>query len=174
MKTVYLAGPTVFYADADAHLTALEALCAQLGLKGVRPSDGELSKAPGLTPRAQAFRIYHANMAHVRQCDAAVFGLVPFRNEMEPDSGTVFELGASVALHKPVAGYLPNLKDCLKDRVIRSCGAGIVRENFLFDGRYDQMIEDFGQPLNLMLACSTPLFETPREALEHIQRVLQS
>jgi hypothetical protein len=72
--------------------------------------------------------------------------LNPFRGA-EPDSGTCVEIGYALALGKPVVGYAADLLP-LRERTNAS-GPGA-------DGRYrdvdGMVVEDFGLPLNLMLA----------------------
>ena len=89
MKKIYLAGPDVFFRDADAHFDTLQARCAALGLLGVRPTDGGLSQ------------------------------------------------GAEGA-----------------------------------QGSGDETIEEFGQPMNLMLSRSTALFGNAEAALLHLAALL--
>jgi nucleoside 2-deoxyribosyltransferase len=81
-----------------------------------------------------------------------VANLNPFRGA-EPDSGTVFELGYGFALGKKVWGYVAN-GEALLERVFRLEGqAAIDGEPSLTDVQ-GLMIENFGLPLNLMLAMS--------------------
>lgn len=177
MKTIYLAGPDVFFVDANTSFEQLEALCAEHGFKGLRPSDGGLSaqaKAQAICGDTLSQRIYDANMELIRRCDAVLANLMPFRGALEPDSGTVFEVGVAAALGKPVVGYFPERHVNFETRVTRACGehapceAGEVR-----DATYGFMIERFDQPLNLMLSRSCALFSQPREALAHLQRHFQ-
>lgn len=173
MKTVYLAGPDVFFAQANEHFDRLEALCHRYGLKGLRPSDGGLSA--GLTGSGDMVsqRIYDANMACIQSCDAVLANLMPFRGQLEPDSGTVFEVGVAVALGKQVAGYFPQCSEHYESRVVRTCGVLPAEGNGPpFDATYLFMIEQFQQPLNLMLARSTSLFCTVEEALSHLSTTL--
>ena len=174
MKSIYLAGPDVFFRDSAAHFDRLEALCAGLGLSGVRPSDGGLSQ--GLTGTADqiAERIYRANIELLRRCDGVLANLMPFRNALEPDSGTVFELGMAVALGKPVAGHVPELALSYERKVVAHCGVARDAQGRAWDERFGHLVEEFGQPMNLMLARSTPLFECCEDALAHLARELSA
>ncbi len=172
MKRVYLAGPDVFFPNAAQHFETLEALCAQHGLQGVRPSDGGLAGTAKYTPAQQAKLIYEANVALIRSCDAVLANLQPFRNGLEPDSGTAFEVGYAAALNKPVVGLVPSLRP-QEERVLSECGLSYrTPEGQGFDARFGMLIEEFGQPLNLMLACSSSLHEDVNAALADLARQL--
>lgn len=173
MKKVYLAGPDVFFPDSDAHFDALEAACARHGLLGVRPSDGGLSRGLTGTGDEVSERIYQANVDYIRECDAVLANLQPFRNVLEPDSGTVFEVGFAVALGKPVAGLLPALTT-FESRVIQHCGVVAHNEGPAFDATHGMMIEQFNQPMNLMLARSSSLFDDLDAALAHLAAALKA
>ena len=181
MKTIYLAGPDVFFPNAKMHFEALEARCAALGLKGVRPSDGGMSQL--LEPARQgsdevvtgddlAERIYRANVALIRDCDGLLANLIPFRNALEPDSGTVFELGMAVALGKPVAAFVPGGGRTYEARVMEHCRARRDSDGLAWDAEFGFLIEEFGQPTNLMLSRSTAVFDSFDAALLHLQSVL--
>lgn len=73
--------------------------------------------------------------------------LNPFRGA-EPDSGTVFEVGYAIALGKPVWGYL----DDARPIALRTAHTAHPDGRLLDE--HGQQVEDFGLPLNLMLACS--------------------
>jgi nucleoside 2-deoxyribosyltransferase len=172
MKSIYLAGPDVFFRDAAAHFDALEARCAAHGLRGVRPSDGGLSQGLRGTGDEIAERIYRANIELLRSCNALLANLMPFRNALEPDSGTVFELGLAVAWGKPVAGLVPQRALSYEHKVAAHGGLTRDSQGLAWDANFGFMIEEFGQPMNLMLARSTPLFERTDEALVHLAGLL--
>ena len=172
MKKIYLAGPDVFFPGAAAHFDQLEARCAAAGLQGVRPSDGGLSASLGGSGAEVALRIYRANVALIGTCDALLANLMPFRNALEPDSGTVFELGLAVALGKPVAGVVPELHLRYEDKIVRQCGARHDAGGLTWDQAHGFLVEEFGQPMNLMLSCSSALFGSFDAALAHLRSVL--
>jgi len=163
---IYLAGPDVFRPDARDHFVRLAAACDALGLAALLPADGNDQPGAG-APEEQ---IYEANMQRLRGADGVVANLASFRG-LEPDSGTVFEVGAAVALRIPVVAYgVPagsyadrarSLLQCAPDAagVLRETGSGIA-------------VEDFGQPLNLMLACSIHIEPTPEAALRKMVQLL--
>ncbi len=172
MKSIYLAGPDVFFPDAAARYERLRALCAAHGLRGVAPVDGDAMPA-GLDKAAQAEWIYQGNMRHLRDCDAVLANAMAFRNPVEPDSGTVFEIGAAVALGKPVALYDAELNEPLAQRVVAAFGRGNEpAPGMAFDATYSFLIEDFEQPLNLMLARSCSCHASAQEAVAALARRL--
>lgn len=173
MRTVYLAGPTVFFPDAAVVYDRLKALCATYGLLGITPLDGE--PLPALPPQHLAQAIYQANAEKVRACDAILADLSPFRGALEPDSGTCVEVGMALALGKPVSGYSPSANTPMADRIRSQFGSygraerGRTRE---FDNEFHQEIEDFGLSHNLMIAVPCPVFSAPELALQHIRNTI--
>lgn len=138
---IYLAGPDVFYPEARERGRQMQALCTSLGLVGLYPLDGDLSDTEA-TPLS--LRIYQANRQLITSADAVVANLRDFRG-FEPDSGTVWEASFALALGKPVVGYLPQANSLI-ERMAGQHQAGVDAEGCT--------VEDFGLPLNLMLAHS--------------------
>ena len=136
---VYLAGPDIFRADADAWAVTARELLAAYGLKALIPLDGNETTAGG---------IYRANLEMIRSADVVLANLNAFRG-IEPDSGTCFEVGFAAALGKTVIGYLADGRTH-KDKVGHDGGAMPLAADGL-------RVEDFNLPLNLMLAMSCPL-----------------
>jgi len=163
---IYLAGPDVFRPDARDHFVRLAAACDALGLSALLPADGNDQPGAG-APEEQ---IYEANMQRLRGADGVVANLASFRG-LEPDSGTVFEVGAAVALGIPVVAYgVPAGSYADRARSLLPCApdaAGVLRET-----GSGVAVEDFGQPLNLMLACSIHIAPTPEEALRKMAELL--
>lgn len=145
LPRIYLAGPDVFRPDAAGHGRRLVALCAEFGFAGVFPLDPSLA-GEAATPEL-AGRIYRANIAHIDSCDAVLANLDFFRGA-EPDSGTCFEVGYAVARGKPVVGYVPE-GGSFAERIRRR------HPHAVGEGEHDAQgwrLEEFGLPLNLMLA----------------------
>lgn len=156
----------------------LRAICAQAGLQPVLPADGdclrELRERHAL-PSQLARTLFDLNMQRLRQADCVLANLSPFRGPLEPDSGTVFEVSAAAALGKPVAAYFEGASQSLLERTRRALGPLRLNEvGEPFDSHYGQMVEDFGLPMNLMLACSCPAFESAHEALHWLTCRLQA
>lgn len=162
---IYLAGPDVFERRPEASFQALLSMCEQYGLQGLVPSDGGLSAGFTGTGDELAQRIYDANIELIRSCDAVLANLAPFRNALEPDSGTVFEVGFAIALGKPVAGY--NVVGRFEDRIEAHCGRE-MHDGQPFDRTHGYLIESLGQGLNLMLSRSASLHATADEALARL------
>lgn len=142
MKTLYLAGPDVFYPDALPRAEKHKAICRLYDFEPLHPLDQQ-------TPLAKA--IYRTNIALIKRADAVIANLCPFRGP-EVDSGTAFEVGYAIALGKPVVGYIPTAESMMQ-RVERLYGT--VRhctENDSWRDKNDKLVENFGHPVNLMLA----------------------
>lgn len=139
---LYLAGPDVFRPDAHAWAASARALCRASGHEALVPLDGVAQDAAG---------IYAANIAMIRAADAVIANLAEFRGA-EPDSGTAFEVGFAAALGKPVIGYVPTA-ELQRERVARAFGPLCATADGWMD-HTGRRVEDFGLPLNLMLAVS--------------------
>jgi len=169
--TVYLAGPDVFLPDPEAQFEFLRAKCRARGLVGVSPFDGGANLLGSGDDVSE--RIYLANIELLRKCEAVLANLMPFRNATEPDSGTVFEVGFAVALGKRVAGYLPERHRSYEEKVISACGMSRDARGVCWDRRHGFMVEEFGQPMNLMLSRSTALFGDIDSALDFLAEGLR-
>lgn len=144
---VYLAGPEVFLADAAAIAAAKKAICARHGLEGVFPTDPHPGAGAETEPR---WRIYAQNEAHLRDCDALIANLTPFRGP-SADAGTVFEVGFMRGLGRPVFGYAAVAGD-FAQRVLAALGPRLRRRA---DGAWEDpdgmAVEEFGLVDNLMI-----------------------
>ncbi|WP_298356746.1 nucleoside 2-deoxyribosyltransferase [Rhodoblastus sp.] len=144
-RKIYLAGPEVFLPDARAIGLRKKILCEEFGFVGLYPLDNELAAAPGETLDE---KIFSANVALMREADAGVFNLTPFRG-VGADPGTAFELGFFAALGKPVFAYT-NDAASLFDRVAAAHGVHAAPEGDYCDAQ-GLSIENFGNADNLML-----------------------
>lgn len=138
---IYLAGPDVFRPDAADWAETARRLCAAAGHRALLPLDGVETTAAG---------IYAANIALLREADAVLANLDPFRG-CEPDSGSCVEVGFALALGKPVVGYVGREESTLARVGRLGSTPPLRREQRWVDGD-GLFIEDFGLPLNLMLA----------------------
>ena len=141
IKYLYLAGPDVFLPDAVRIGKLKKALCRRCGFTPLFPLDGKHAPHAGET-RDRA--IYRENMRMIRQADAGIFNLTPFRGP-SADAGTIFELGVMIALEKPVFGYTNTAVPMLKRIDGAHCTGGIWRDTHGF------VIEDFDNADNLMI-----------------------
>ncbi len=146
---VYLAGPDVFLPDPIEMAARKRAICAAHGLTGVFPVDNH----PGHPEGADLPRwlwIYRRNEAHMRDADAVIANLTPFRGP-SADAGTIYELGFMRALGKKVLGY-SNVAADFVPRTLGFLGATARRD---VDGRWRDgaamAVEDFGLADNLMI-----------------------
>ncbi|THU05174.1 nucleoside 2-deoxyribosyltransferase [Lampropedia puyangensis] len=144
---LYLAGPDVFYQDHARRYSQYKATCLQYGMQGLSPLDNTLPLTANLAAKAQT--IYQANIALIAACDGVMAHLSDFRG-CEPDSGTVFEMGYAIALGKPVVVWGRGLTQAYKQRVLER----LELPPHAHHDASEAEIEDFGLPLNLMLACS--------------------
>ena len=142
MPRIYLAGPEVFLPDAVAVGARKKALCAEFGFIGLFPLDTEFS-GENIDEK-----IFAANVALMRQADAGIFNLSPFRG-VNADPGTAFELGYFTALAKPTFAYTNDAADHF-DRVAKSFGAHATPGGEHCDAA-GLLIENFGNADNLML-----------------------
>lgn len=122
MPTVYLAGPMVFWPDAEAVFAEMRAVLAGHGLQGIAPIDNQASLA-GIPPGPElAKAIYAADTQIMNSVDAAIFCLDPFRRGTEMDAGTAFEVGYCAARGLPMTGwttdarpYPEKVRDLMRD-----------------------------------------------------------
>ena len=135
MKKIYLAGFDVFSPDAVRKGEEMKALCAEYGFEGLYPLDNVCSGA-----RA----IFEANTGMIKECDIIAANMNSFRGS-EPDSGTAFELGMGYALGKKLYCYTSDIRT--------------LREKLGEKDENGYQVEDFGLPLNLMIAVPAVISE---------------
>ena len=143
MLKIYLAGPDVFETDAIEQGKQLKSLCQQYGFEGLFPLDNEI--ADGGTPYETAKTIREANIKLIESCDIVMANLNPFRG-LEPDSGTVYEVGYAAALGKKVYAYASDLRpmvERVREKQMLAEDAELCQEG--------KIIEDFGLSHNLMM-----------------------
>jgi nucleoside 2-deoxyribosyltransferase len=105
MKSVYLAGPTVFLPDADRVFEMMKGVLRNYGLCGVAPVDNQSSLA-GVRPGKDLNQaIYRADVEIMNSVDGAIFDITPFRRGTEMDAGTAFEIGYCRCLGIPMTGW---------------------------------------------------------------------
>ncbi len=162
MLKIYLAGPDVFEQDAIEKGAALKELCRQYGFEGRFPLDNAVVFND--TPRNIAKAIREANLALLESCDIVLANLNPFRG-IEPDSGTVYEVGYGAALGKKVYGYAADRRamiERVRDAQKLAADATVCRDGM--------NIEDFGLSHNLMMLDAV-IADDAKKALEYIRSV---
>ena len=152
---LYLAGPDLFGPDVLEWAERVSVLCRREGHQALIPLDGA---------RTDAGDIYRNNLRLIGEADVVLANLNPFRGA-EPDSGTCVEIGYALALGKPVIGYLDALLP-LRDRLqTQDPGAdGCCRD------AAGWTVENFGLPLNLMLAVPVQLVQGGLDAALRVLR----
>ncbi len=161
MLKIYLAGPDVFEQNAIEQGKALKELCRQYGFEGVFPLDNEII-CDG-TPYEVAKTIREANIDLINACDIIMANLNPFRG-LEPDSGTVYEVGYATALGKKVYGYAEDRRPMIEhvhEQQKLSDNAALCQ-----DGK---IIEDFGLSHNLMML-DVVIAQSAEECLAFIKK----
>jgi len=151
---LYLAGPEVFLEDARTIGRRKQALCAAYGFTGLFPLPTDEDDGADIPPSAA---IFSANVALMREADAILANLTPFRG-VGADPGTAFEVGFCFALGKTVAAYSAD-PSTLTDRTFAVLGRAVDATHLAADGL---LVEDFGHFDNLMLAeavlaCGLPI-----------------
>jgi len=140
---VYLAGPEVFLAEAEAIGAAKRTICAAHGLTGVFPLE-----APPAGPGWRG--IYMTNEALLAGCAGLIANLTPFRGP-SADPGTVFELGVMRGRGGLVCGY-SNSAARFGSRTLGFLGPAARRRG---DGNWEDtegmLVENFDLADNLML-----------------------
>jgi nucleoside 2-deoxyribosyltransferase len=115
----------VFDPDPQAVFARMKAICAECGLQGVAPLDGQIG-LEGLPPgRPLLQAIVRADIGLMENVDAGVFCLDNFRRGTEMDAGTAFEVGYMKALGKPLAGWTRDIRT-YPQRVAAFFGDGLV------------------------------------------------
>ena len=110
MKSVYLAGPTVFLPDAEGVFGIMKDILQEHGLKGVAPVDNQ-SGLIGVRPgRDLNEAIYQADVGIMNSVDGAIFDISPFRRGTEMDTGTAFEIGYCRCLGIPMTGWTTQMR----------------------------------------------------------------
>lgn len=165
---LYFAGHDVFCLDYAEHKTRIEVACKKYGVKALHPADGKNKSSQ---------EIYRRNVEKIQRCQALVAHVGAFRSATEPDSGTCFEIGMACGLEKPVFMWMPAEEQLSHgERCARAYGVAKGSRGMLLDKTFGFLIEDFGSPLNLMLANTGPLALSLEEAVaaaaEHLQRTV--
>lgn len=143
--TIYIAGPDVFEPNPLAVGERLKAIAGRHGFTPLFPMDNAV--APG-DPNP-SLTIFEGNAAMIQKADIVVANLNPFRGGIEPDSGTVWEVGYALGLGKRVVGYIASDQSMVA-RVYSVEGCSLPATGPYRDAA-GRTVEDFGHPLNLML-----------------------
>lgn len=171
---VYIAGPDVFSPNWPVFASRVKELCHKKGLTPLFPVPVDFNPCnpgiPGLTEQGnpeQATPIFKTCVDLIKQADFVAANISSFRG-LEPDGGTVFEVGYAFALGKPIVGYSRNkeLPENMKDmtRVKTATGAFLCENH---------VVERFGLVANVMVdrACEVVCRGDIDKALDQIVRL---
>lgn len=149
VRSLWLAGPEAWLPDHDDQVARQRALCLAAGFEAIAPAALPPGEG-GDELEARAF--YAARMAQLRQADAAIVNLTPFRGP-SADTGTVFEAGVLAGLGRPIFGYLNITSEAQAEYVARVdalLGASLDPQRIWRDAE-GCAIEDNGLPETIML-----------------------
>ena len=147
-KSVYLAGPEVFLANAREILDIKIELTRAAGLIPVSPGDLEFPKTDSAWDLGLA--ISRIDEQLMNSADAIIANLTPFRG-IAADTGTCFELGYMCAQGKAAFAYT-NVKADNGERTRRFYAGEVTRDSAGVERGPDGiMIETMGFADNLML-----------------------
>ncbi|ENZ80217.1 MULTISPECIES: nucleoside 2-deoxyribosyltransferase [Caulobacter] len=149
VRSLWLAGPEAWLPDTEIQAARQRALCLDAGLEVIDPA--RLPAGEG-GDELEARHFYAARMAQLRQADAAIVNLTPFRGP-SADTATVFEAGVLAGLGKPIFAYLNVADETQAEYVARvdaQLGATLDENRVWRDGE-GCAIEDHGLPETVML-----------------------
>lgn len=169
MTKIYFAGPDVFRPDALSFFKDVKAHAAQHGIECLIPIDAEKEEI-ACSARALSERIFISNCDMIRAADLVLANMAPFRG-LEPDSGTLFEVGMAYALEKPVFLYEEQADLTIIERLHRAGQLANFGAGHPVDV-HGMGIENFGLPFNLMPfhAAQAVVTGTVFDALDAISR----
>lgn len=149
VRSLWLAGPEAWLSDVEAQAARQRALCLEAGFEPLTATQ----MAPGEGGDELAARqFYAARMAQLRQADAGIVNLTPFRGP-SADTAAVFEAGVLAGLGRPLFAYLNIASEVEAEyvaRVDQMLGASLDENRVWRDGD-GCMIEDHGLPETVML-----------------------
>lgn len=146
---VYMAGFEVFRTDALEVGARMKRLCEEYGFEGIFPTDKDIRPQPDKLSTAKA--IFEGNLRLIEKADLIIANLNPFRGQ-EPDPGTVFECGYGFGLGKKLYGFLDDGRT-----MAEKLSPGMDAETGLYED--GMSVEDFGLPVNLMIAVPAKIAE---------------
>ena len=156
MLSIYFAGPDLFdRATWPDHVAQIRQICANLHVNPLFPiSDTPISglgvERPGASRDGRAVR--DACLRAIDHADGVVANLTPFRGA-EPDSGTVVEaFYAAFVKGMPTVGYIDWSDPRIDVRELYGPDGKPLMDGDTIIDRHGRVIEQFGLPINLMIA----------------------
>ncbi|KQL49629.1 hypothetical protein AN963_07845 [Brevibacillus choshinensis] len=150
MKSIYLAGPDVFYKNSIEVSEEKKRICEKYGFLGIFPADNSLPFNKEWSKSEQATAIYKKNIELIEKADIVVANLNVFRGA-EPDSGTAFEVGYAEALGKKLYAYIDDSLT-IPEKVQLHFGEIEQLEDGKIVDKNGMKVENFGNSVNLMLS----------------------
>ncbi|AAZ11251.1 hypothetical protein, conserved [Trypanosoma brucei gambiense DAL972] len=145
MRKIYIAGPAVFNPDMGAsYYNKVRELLKKENVMPLIPTDNEATGA---------LDIRQKNIQMIKDCDAVIADLSPFRGH-EPDCGTAFEVGYAAALNKMVLTFTSDRRN-MREKY----GSEVDKDNL--------RVEGFGLPFNLMLYDGVEVFDSFESAFKY-------
>jgi len=157
---IYLAGPEVFDINALEIAEELKTICRKYGHEGLFPLDNVINAD---SKKELSKKIFDANIKMIKKADAVIANLNNWRG-FEPDSGTIFEVGFAYALNKKVLGYIDNPEKSYLEKVVENAETKNISP-FILDNN-EKIIEDFDNPVNLMISESTDIYSSFEECVK--------
>jgi len=109
----------------------------------------------------------------IEKADFVIANINPFRG-YEPDSGTVWEIGYALGLGKKVYGYIESPETDYLDRIDFNDKYSLEGE---LEGSFEDsngiLIEDFENPVNLMISESTTICDSFKACLKQLKKDLK-
>jgi nucleoside 2-deoxyribosyltransferase len=168
MKKIYLAGPEVFRKDAIKTGKKLVKKCKKYGFKGLYPLDNVIKAS---SKKELSREIFLANRKMIEKADFVIANINPFRG-YEPDSGTVWEIGYALGLGKKVFGYIDLPETDYIDRIDSNDKYHLEGEfEGFFEDLNSMLIEDLGNPVNLMIAESITICDSFKSCLKQLKNI---
>lgn len=150
VRSVYLSGPERWAPDAADLMARQRRLCEAAGVKALFAGDTPPVERDG--SEAMARELYANALASLRQADAMIANLTPWRGP-SAHPGVAFEAGFASALGKPVFAYINVTEEGDAEylgRVDSLVGAVLGEDGVARDVEGAE-IEDFGLPETVML-----------------------
>ena len=171
MRSIYLAGPDVFFPNARQVLAQKVAICSTYGLLGLSPADNEVEHDDHTQNIAQS--IFSGNIALMRQADAILANVSSFRGP-NMDPGTAFEIGFFKALNKPIVLYSEDTQRLTERVCVWDDQEYSSNDTSVFFDKNGSVIENFGLVENLMIDLSSSHVEIgSNEGLKNFENAVK-
>ena len=152
---LFLADSNIYYKDCHSRVEANIAFCSEHGFEAFHPLKSNFHAKEGMTPHEMAAAIAQNNLKQLDSCDVLMAELDPWRG-CEVDTGVSFEVGYMLAKGKKIYGYM---KDAATTYCTRYPVKTFDEEDGVYRDEQGRRLEEFGLPVNLMVATNLILVE---------------